>query len=48
VENTKEYNRVLLHVENDGPLCAAETSQSRRGRVKTETGLHSQLVSIYL
>lgn len=41
MEIIKEHCRILLHVENYGSVCAAETSQSRGGRVEIETSLHS-------
>lgn len=33
LEDVEEYYRVLLYVEDDGPLCTAETCQGSRGRV---------------
>lgn len=46
MEDAKEPGGVLLHVEDDGPLRAAEARQSRRGRVQAKAGVHSQLVSV--
>lgn len=43
MENAQKHSGVLLHVENDGPIRAAEAGESRRGRVEVEAGLHSQL-----
>lgn len=33
LEDVEEYYRVLLYVEDDGPLCTAETCQGSGGRV---------------
>jgi len=41
MENIEEYNRVLLYVENDRSVCAAEKSESRWSRIQIKTSLHS-------
>lgn len=46
MEDAKESCGILLHVEDDGPLRAAEARQGGRSRVQTEAGVHSQLVSV--
>lgn len=46
MEDAKEPGGVLLHVEDDGPLRAAEARQGGRGRVQAEASVHSQLVSV--
>lgn len=46
MEDAKEPRGILLHVEDDGPLRAAEARQGRRGGVQAETSVHSQLVSV--
>lgn len=46
MEDAKEPCRVLLHVEDDGPLRSTETRQGGGGRVQVETSVHSQLVSV--
>lgn len=46
MEDAQELGGVLLHVENDGPLCSTETRESGRSRVEAEASVHSQLVSV--
>lgn len=46
MEDAKEPGGILLHVEDDRSLRAAEARQGRRGRVQAEAGVHSQLVSV--
>lgn len=46
MEDTKEPRGVLLHVEDDGPVRAAEARQGGGGRVQAEASVHSQLVSV--
>lgn len=46
LEDTVQSDRVLLPVENNGPLCATEEGQSRRGRVQVEAGLRAGIVRI--
>ena len=44
VEESEEHSGILLHVEDDWSLRAAETHQGSRGGNQTKTSLHSQLV----
>lgn len=46
MEDAKEPRGVLLHVEDDGPVRAAEARQGGGGRVQAEASVHSQLVSV--
>lgn len=46
MEDAKEPRGILLHVEDDGPVRAAEARQGGRGRVQAEASVHSQLVSV--
>ena len=46
MEEPEEYRGILLHVEDDGSLCAAETHQGSRGGNQIKTSLHSQLVRV--
>ena len=41
VENPEEHHRILLHVEDYGPLRPAEESKGGGGRVQAQTSLHS-------
>lgn len=43
MEDAEKCDRVLLHVEDDGPLRAAEEGKGCRGGEQIEASLYSEL-----